>query len=143
MIPFRFRCVVLCLALAACDKKPKMVTVGEALPNLPLPPGATYLGRAGGAEAMQVTVRSPAPVQEVTAYYRQLFQQGGWRLVNDARDGDGAVVLLAQQKGPPLWVRIRNADPGPGTVVELSGAVVPPSAESAPSGSAGAAKPSS
>lgn len=140
---------MLCAALAACDKQPKMVTVGEALPNIPLPPQATFLGRAGGTDAMQVTVKSPAPVEEVAAYYRRLFKQGGWRLVNDARDGDGAVVLLAQQKGPPLWVRIRNADPGPGTVVELSGAVVPPSADSArgaspaPAGAARQAPPSS
>ena len=124
MIPYRIRCVLLCAALAACgDRAPKTPKLSDALPNLPLPPQATFVGRAGGPDALQITVRSPARADVVAAYYRNLFKSGGWRLVNDATDADGATVLLAQQSGPPLWVRIRNADDGPGTLVELTGAV--------------------
>jgi hypothetical protein len=55
-------------------------------------------------------------------YYRHLFKGKGWRLVNDAKDQDGAVVLFAEQNGPPLWVRIRSAEDGNGTLVDLAGA---------------------
>jgi hypothetical protein len=126
MIPSSIRYVVLCAALAACgDKTPKTAKISDALPNLPLPPQASFVGRAGGPDALQITVRSPARADVVAAYYRQVFQRGGWRLVNDAKDSEGATVLFAQQKGPPLWVRIRNAEDGRGTLVDLSGAVMP------------------
>jgi hypothetical protein len=94
------------------------------MPNLPLPPGATFLSRAGGSDALQLTLRSPMPPDQVTEYYRKLFKQGGWKLVNDAKDREGAVALLAQRNGAPLWVRIRKSDDGQSTVVELAGAVL-------------------
>jgi hypothetical protein len=138
MIPSQIRYVVLCLALAACaDKAPKTAELSEALPNLPLPPQPSFISRAGGPDALQLTVRSPASADSVAAYYRQVFKHGKWRLVNDAKDADGATVLLAQQNGPPLWVRIRKAEDGQGTLVELSGAVVPRAEQGAAVNSAG------
>ncbi len=130
MIPIKTRYLVLCLALAACDKPAKTAKLTDALPNLPLPPDAKFVERAGGPDALQITVRSPAQADAVAAYYRQVLAKGGWHLVNDAKDADGATVLFAQQKGPPLWVRIRPAEGGQGTVVELSGAVMPRVADS-------------
>jgi hypothetical protein len=126
MLSAKIRAVLtLPLLLVACrDKTPKTPSVGEVMPNLPVPPGATFLSRAGGVDALQLTLRSPLPPDQVTEYYRKLFKHGGWKLVNDAKDRDGAVVLLAQQKGPPLWVRIRQSDDGHSTVVELAGAVL-------------------
>jgi hypothetical protein len=131
MIPTRIRCVVMTAALAslaACggEKAPRMATLGEALPNLPFPPNPTIVGRAGGPDALQLTVRSPLPAAQVADYYRRLFKTGGWRLVNDARDPEGAILLLAQQHGTPLWVRVRDAGEGKGTLVELSGGVMKP-----------------
>jgi hypothetical protein len=124
MIPSKIRWLVLCAALAACaDKTPKMARVEEALPNIPLPPEPSFVSRSGGPDALQVTVRSPANPDAVADYYRGVFKTGGWKLVNEAKDAEGAIVLLAQQKGPPLWVRIQPADGG-GSMVELSGAVV-------------------
>jgi hypothetical protein len=126
MIPYKIRCVVLCLALAACgDKPPRAARLSEAMPNLPLPPQPVFVSRAGGPDALQVTVRSPASADSVAAYYRRVFKLGTWRLVNDAKDAEGATVLFAKQNGPPMWVRIRKAEAGSGSVVELSGAVVP------------------
>jgi hypothetical protein len=125
MIPTNIRYLVLCVALAACgDKAPPRAKFSEALPTLPLPPDASFIGRSGGPVALQVTVRTAASPDAVAAYYRGVFKKGGWQLVNDAKDAEGATVLFAQQKGPPLWVRI-HADPaGRGTLVELSGAVL-------------------
>ncbi len=116
---------MLCVVLAACrDRPPETPRIGEVFPNLPLPPQATFLSRAGGPEALQITLRSPVPADQVADYYRKLFKQGGWKLVNDFKDTEGVVVLLAEQKGPPLWVRIRKSDDGHSTVVELAGAVL-------------------
>ncbi len=126
MIPPTIRYLALCIALTACgDKAPKVAQMNEAMPNLPLPPDPSFVERTAGPDALQVTVRSPASTESVAAYYRQVFKQGSWRLVNDAKDVDGATVLLAQRDGPPLWVRILADPSGQGSLVELSGAVVP------------------
>ena len=126
MFSSKARWILLCAALGACaDKPPKSPTLSEALPNVPLPPDASFVGRSGGSDALQLTVRSPDAVDAVAAYYRQLLSKSPWRLVNDAKDAEGAVVLFAQQDGPPLWVRIRTAEDGKGTLVDISGAVVP------------------
>jgi hypothetical protein len=126
MIPSKIRgTLALCLLLVACrDRPPQTPRVGEVFPNLPLPPQASFVSRAGGPDALQFTFRSPESADQVAAYYRKVFKQGGWKLVNDAKDAEGVVVLLAEQKGPPLWVRIRKADDGHGAVVELAGAVL-------------------
>jgi|SRR6478672_8236595 hypothetical protein len=125
MIPSKIRVLLLCAALAACgDKRPTIAKMSDALPNLPLPPDASFVARSGGPDVIQVTVRTPAGVEAVTAYYRRILKTGGWKLVNDAKDKDGATVLLAEQKGPPLWVRIEQAEDGHGTLVQLSGAIL-------------------
>ncbi len=103
-----------------------MAKVADALPNLPLPPEASMVSREGGPEAIKLTLRSRATPSQVEAYYREILSRGRWRLAKSSRDGDGALVLLAEQDGPPLWVRIQGASGGSGTLVELAGAVVPP-----------------
>jgi hypothetical protein len=122
----RLRIVVLALSLAALacnrDSAPKSPKLAEVMPNVPLPPGATFISRSGGADAIQITVRSPVGADAVAAYYRGIFKKGGWRLVNDAKDREGAVVLFAEQHGPPLWVRIKSEEGGTGTLVDLAGA---------------------
>jgi hypothetical protein len=125
MTPTKIRWLVLSVALAACaDKAPKSPKLSDALPNIPLPPQASFVGRSGGADALQVTVHSPAAPDAVANYYRAVFKTGNWKLVNDAKDAEGATVLFAQQNGPPLWVRIHPAADGGGSTVELSGAVL-------------------
>jgi hypothetical protein len=124
MIPTKIRWLVLCAAIAACaDKTPKVAELSEALPNIPLPPEVSFVGRSGGPDALQLTMRSPVSVDSVANYYRGVFKTGNWKLVNDAKDAEGATVLFARQKGPPLWVRIQAADSG-GSTIELSGAVL-------------------
>jgi hypothetical protein len=83
------------------------------------------VSRASGPDALQFTFRSPESADQVAAYYRKLFKQGGWKLVNDAKAPEGVVALLAERKGQPLWVRIRKSDDGHSSVVELAGAVLP------------------
>jgi hypothetical protein len=123
-----FLVLALSLVAVACakDSPPKPPRISEVLPNIPLPPNATFVSKSGGADALLITVRSPLEVKAVEEYYRHLFKSNNWRLVNDAKDQDGAVVLFAEQKGPPLWVRIRSAEDGNGTLVDLAGARVTP-----------------
>jgi hypothetical protein len=125
MIPSKIRVLLLCAGLAACgDKAPKTASLHDALPFIPLPPQATFVSRSGGPDALQITLRSPAKADDVTAYYRSVLQKDGWRLVSDAKDKDGATVLFAEKKGPPLWIRVQPAEDGKGSLVQLSGAVV-------------------
>jgi hypothetical protein len=125
MIPTKIWVAMAVLALAGCKKsEPEIARVSEVFPNLPLPPRASVVSRSGGSDALQLTLMSSAKVKDVEAYYRGLLSKNGWRLVNDMRDRDGSVALLAQREGRPLWVRIRSTDDSAATMVELAGAVV-------------------
>jgi hypothetical protein len=124
MIPTKIRIALAVLALVGCrDKGPEMAQVYDVFPTLPMPPAASVVSREGSPEALKLTLRSSAKAAKVEAYYRQTLTKNGWRLVSDARDAEGAVVLLAQQNGPPLWVRIQSTKDSVGTMVELAGAV--------------------
>ncbi|MGH7580475.1 MAG: hypothetical protein ACREM9_09920 [Gemmatimonadales bacterium] len=118
------------LALVACkDKAPQTPKVSQVFPNLPLPPNASVVSKSGGTDALQITVMSPVRAKDVETYYRDVLSKNGWRLTNDMRDQDGAVVLFAEQDGPPLWVRIKSTDDSAATIVELAGAVFADSAK--------------
>jgi hypothetical protein len=124
MIPTKIWIGLAVLALASCrDKGPEMAKVYDVFPTLPMPPAASVVSREGSPDALKLTLRSRVKAAKVEAYYRQTLTTNGWRLVSDARDAEGAVVLLAQQNGPPLWVRIQSTKDSVGTMVELAGAV--------------------
>jgi hypothetical protein len=69
-------------------------------------------------------VYSPTEAGQVIDFYRSTLTEGNWRLVSDTKSPDGSIALYAEQDGPPLWVRIWKANDRPGTLVELTGAVV-------------------
>lgn len=120
--------VAACLSLPACGseqpRNPKPPEFTEAFANLPLPPNAEFVSRTGGAGALQITLRSSDSAAQVTDYYRELLSAGGWRLVSDMKNPDGATSLYAEQDGPPLWVRIWPEKGHPGTMVQLTGAAL-------------------
>jgi hypothetical protein len=126
MIPIKIRVGLALLALVACkDKPPEMAKASEVFPNLPMPPKASLVSREGGPDALKLTLMSNAKPVEVEAYYRDvLSKRNGWRLVSDTRDAEGAIVLLAEQNGPPLWVRIKGTSDSAATMVELAGAIL-------------------
>ena len=115
--------LLLLFGLAGCgDRKPKPPELSEVFPNLPLPPNARFVSQAGGEDALKLTFRSNTDQEAVEAYYKGVFSGAGWRLVSRTKTGDGSIVLLGEQKGPPLWVRIGPTTGSGTTVVELSGA---------------------
>jgi hypothetical protein len=124
MIPTRIWAAAAVVALLGCGDKPaKPADISDALPNLPLPPSPTIVSKTGGANTLMITVRSPAKPGEVEAYYRSVLSGPGWKLLKHSTDRSGAVIMLAEQKGPPLWVRIRSMPDSGGTLVDLAGAV--------------------
>jgi hypothetical protein len=134
MIPSKIWAGLVVLTLVACaDEKPvKLPEFSRVFPSLPLPPNASVVSRSGGADALQLTLMSQNKASEIEAYYRTVLTKNGWRLVNDQRDRDGGVALLAELKGQPLWVNIRSTDDSVATIVRLAGAVIPDSVKNRP-----------
>lgn len=102
------------------------------MPNLPLPPQATVVSRAGSEDALQITFRSVLPPDSIVAYYRAILSSGSWSLVGDTKTADGGIALYAERNGPPLWVTIKRDSAASGTLVSLGGAVTRPNPDSAP-----------
>jgi len=122
----RARLVLVLATLAACTEPPaRKADVTEAMPNIPMPPAATYLSKEIGEEALKIRFRSPMDVDGVARYYRGVLSQAPWKLISDAPMPDGTVALYAeQQDGPPLWITIRKAEGAPGSFVDLTGAKI-------------------
>ena len=118
-----YAAAVLLLACGSEPRPPKPPEFAQAFSHLPLPPNPEIVSRGGSADALQITVRSPADVAVVTNYYRNTLSQGNWRLVSDIKSSDGSTALYAEHDGPPLWVRIWKPTDQPGTMVQLTGAV--------------------
>jgi hypothetical protein len=112
------------LGLAGCgDAKPPQTDILQAMPNIPLPPEASFLSREIGEEALKIRFRSIVDVDGVARYYRNVLARDPWKLVSDTPMPDGSVALYAEQTaGPPLWVTIRKAEGAPGSLVDLLGA---------------------
>ena len=102
-------------------KSPDTFTV---FPNLPLPPGAKFVSRAGSSDALQITMFSPNEATYVVEYYRDVLSKGRWRLVSDQKKPDGKVILYAEQDGPPIWISVWPTTDSAGTMVQLAGAVL-------------------
>jgi hypothetical protein len=127
MTSFRAQFIVACLVLLGCGSEPrapKPPGLGEAFSNLPLPPQPELVSQTGSADALQLTLHSPANPDVVTGYYRNTLSTGAWRLVSDMKTADGSVVMYAEHDGPPMWVRIWKSENRTGTMVQLTGAVV-------------------
>jgi len=128
MPSFRLLLSLAGIVLLACrsdsrDSQPPPPDFAKAFSNLPLPPDPEVVSRANSADALQLTLHSPAGPEEVTRYYRTILSNTPWRLVSDTKNADGSIVLYAEHDGPPLWVRIWKLGDR-GTMVELTGAVV-------------------
>jgi hypothetical protein len=116
------RLLPLLLLLAGCSEPRKTPRLSEALPNIPVPPSSEVIAREGGEDAIQIRFHSSLEPDQIATYYRTVLSKDPWRLVSDTKAEDGGVALYAEQQGPPLWVTIRRAEGGSGTIIELAGA---------------------
>jgi hypothetical protein len=115
--------VVIAYGCESRSEQPAPPDFAKAFSNLPLPPEPVLVSRAGSGDALQLTVHSPAGMDQVLAFYRGVLSNGNWRLISDSKNADGSTALYAEQNGPPLWVRIWKLGDR-GTMVELTGAVI-------------------
>jgi hypothetical protein len=76
---------------------------------------------ASGSDAAQATFATPAPVQVVATWYRQMLRLNGWELQNDAVTNDGSVAIYAQQGNRPLWITLKATPGSTGTTYTLIG----------------------
>ena len=116
--------LLLALASLACGQpERKTAKLSDALPDLPLPPEASVIGRSASADALKLTFSSSLTPDQMAEFYRGTLSSGVWRLVSDTKTADGAIALYAEREGPPMWVTIRKAPGAAGSTVELAGAV--------------------
>ena len=99
------------LTLAGCDL-------------LPLPPEAQVVSKSAGPNAMQITFQSKLSEEYVANYYRTILVRGGWSLESDATDAEGATAMYLVKDKRPMWIRIYRTPGAPGSMIEISGAVV-------------------
>ena len=117
-------CFTAATTLGCQDKPPTPPSMSQVMPNLPVPPEAQVVARSGSEDALLLRLSTRVSPEEIERYYRDLLSRDPWQLVSDTRMADGALALYAERQGPPLWVTIRKNSGGPGTIVELTGAVV-------------------
>lgn len=113
-----------CKSAKAPEAAPPPPPLSQVLPNLPFPPDAQPVASVSGADATQITVRSPHPPDSVASYYRKLLGDPPFRLVNEASAG-GVISFLADQDGPSIWVTVQP-DGKVGSQVTIAGAQVSP-----------------
>ena len=109
---------------AACKGEPEQSEPADimvAIPQMILPPNATFVSRAGSQDAAEVTFSTPVPVGAVADFYRGQLSRQGWRLESDTKDSAGTVMLYAEGATRPMWVSVRAVDSL--THVTITGAV--------------------
>jgi hypothetical protein len=129
---------------AACDRPPDERQDREfaatVLHGLLAYPQSSVVSVARGADAAQATLSTPAPVQTVATWYRQVLRLNGWDLENDAVMNDGSVAIFAKQGKRPLWITLKANPGGSGTTYTLIGAELPKDSAAQRSGSSMSSK---
>ena len=114
-------CLLGLVSLAACHRSPpKEPTLGQVLPNIPLPPHAQPLAREGGVDAIQFVIVSSDPPDSIAKYYRNLLSRDPFHLVNERSRG-GNTQFYAEQNGPSLWITV-SPNGNAGSQITIAGA---------------------
>jgi hypothetical protein len=101
-------------------KAPKPISLGDVLPNFPLPPQGEALTREGGADAMQFLFVSPMPPDSIVSYYTNVLSTGAFHLINEQKSGK-TTALYAEQDGPSIWVTV-SPNGNTGSQITIAGA---------------------
>lgn len=117
------------VALVACERPP---SAGEQarrqaariLRGTLAYPQSTVVSLAAGDDAAEATLSTPSSPEAVADWYRQVLRVNGWELKQDAPGAGGDVTIYAERAGRPLWITVRRAADGPGTLYTLIGAAI-------------------
>ena len=121
--------VLAAAVLVGCTPdRPKLPSLPAAFATLPLPPDPEFLSQTGSEDALMFTFRSPHAADTVAAYYNGLFvSDTGFKVKNSNTGTSGEHAYYIEYHRRPMWVRIRPEAGSEGSIVELTGAVVPAS----------------
>ncbi len=129
------------LAVTACGDReqqpdtPKMVSITDAFPNIPLAPEGEISGVEGEGDARQLLISSSLAADSIASYYRELLSDAPYELISESTN-DGRTSFYAEQEGgQPLWVTVEGLEAG-GTLIRLTGAAIRQRAAVPDSGSA-------
>ncbi|HUL02533.1 MAG TPA: hypothetical protein VLV16_04775 [Gemmatimonadales bacterium] len=118
--------LAIALSLAACERPAERRAdrdyAARLLTGLLAYPKSTLVAVDAGQGAAQVTLSTPAPVEQVATWYRQTLRLNGWELQSDTPMNDGSLVIYAHRGARPLWITLRRGDGGQGTTYTVIGA---------------------
>jgi hypothetical protein len=114
------------LALVGCgDDRPRLPSLPAAFSTIPLPPSAEYIGQSGSEDALMFTFRSVSPADTIAASYRRVFTSDTmYTSLSITQGAPGEHAFYVEYQRRPIWVRIRPEAGSPGSIIELTGAVV-------------------
>ena len=95
-LPVRVLLALIPLLAGGCRKEeppPVPPSIVEAFPHLPLPPGASFVGRSGGEDALTLKMMSSQPYEGVLRFYRQTFAAAPWQLRSDVAESPEGRVM--------------------------------------------------
>lgn len=119
--------VAMVSAAAACERpgerRAEREQAAAAFRGMVAYPRSSVVSVSAGGEAAQVVLTTPAPVQSVATWYRQVLRLNGWELRADAVLNDGSISIYADSAKRPLWITLKANTGGPGTTYTLIGAI--------------------
>lgn len=117
--------LAIALCLAACERpaerREDREYAARLMTGLFAYPQSTLITVNAGTGAAQVTLSTPAPIEQVATWYRQTLRANGWDLQSDTPMQDGSFAIYAQRGTRPLWITLRRASGG-GTIYTVIGA---------------------
>ena len=111
--------------LAGCERRNNPAQVrahaAQALRGVLAYPQSSLLSASAGSEAAELQLSSPASVDEIAAWYRQVLPLNKWEIKSDSKNRAGTVTIYAEREKRPLWITLDPSSGGAGTTYRLVG----------------------
>ena len=118
--------VLFAVAVAACERRgpnpaESRARAALALRNVLAYPQSSVVSVSSGNEAAEMMLSSPAPVDAIVQWYREVLPLNKWTIKTNSRDRAGAVTIYAERDTRPLWITLRPNLGDGGTTYRLVG----------------------